>query len=676
MLRTLMVLVGLVFANLALAVPAMMNYQGQLFLNGSPAAGPVSVTFRLYDAQTGGTLLWTETDNVTATNGLFSTTFGDGTTLPYLPFSGQTLWLETEVSGTTLSPRTPFVSTPYAYRSQRADTAQVALTALSGGSGGPWSSTGSKVFVIDKEVGIGTTNPDQTLTVNGMFSLLPMIWSQPSVRGMFLYHAGAGGGNIFAYDYVNGQGDDIGLSGKTVSLATYNSSGAFDGPKLTVKSNGFVGIGTTDPTAKLQVQGMGWFTGDNTPLPPSAGTGVAIASVLGAGHIFSFDYSVPGPRNLLINYPGGNVGIGTANPTSKFHVEGDIRATGNIYGNFQGTINNALLWDGHSWGEAYPLASNANQVGGISASQFLRNDQTGSLNGNLIVNGTGGASNAVVINTTASSAGLLVVQNGNAAGIRARSNSATSVNGAVVGTALADGGSGVYGETGSLGVPGGSQDPNGASVGVFGNAHATGQSVGGAALGVYGRVASYQPPAGGAGIPAGVFGKADSDNGRNAGVIGETDSRTEGFGVRSYGNLGVSGDIYYTGSLIRTTLTPNGPVSLQQMNTAGDWCEDVGEGEMVDGRGHVELDPMFLKTVTIDEKHPMKIFVQPLAPCSGVYVQKGLTGFDVIELAGGKSSVSFDYRVVAVRKGGEDSRFRTTPAAESVLENQASESFK
>jgi hypothetical protein len=46
-------------------------------------------------------------------------------------------------------------------------------------------------------------------------------------------------------------------------------------------------------------------------------------------------------------------------------------------------------------------------------------------------------------------------------------------------------------------------------------------------------------------------------------------------------------------------------------------------------------------------------------------VEKGATGFDVIELRGGTSSVPFDYRVVAKRKGFEQMRLEYCEAAES-----------
>jgi hypothetical protein len=96
----------------------------------------------------------------------------------------------------------------------------------------------------------------------------------------------------------------------------------------------------------------------------------------------------------------------------------------------------------------------------------------------------------------------------------------------------------VYGETWSLGVPGGS------SIAIYGWAPQSGASVGGAALGVLGRVNSYQGPS--ASVPAGVFGWATATSGVNAGVYGQTDS-PNGFGVYSKGKLEVNGNINTNG---------------------------------------------------------------------------------------------------------------------------------
>jgi hypothetical protein len=78
--------------------------------------------------------------------------------------------------------------------------------------------------------------------------------------------------------------------------------------------------------------------------------------------------------------------------------------------------------------------------------------------------------------------------------------------------------------------------------------------------------------------------------------------------------------------------------------------EDYGVGQLVNGRAHIDLDPIFAKNVTINEKHPLRVFIQLEGECNGVYVtNKTPTGFDVVELNGGKSNVKFVYHVVANR---------------------------
>ncbi|MCD6595804.1 hypothetical protein J7L68_09065, partial [bacterium] len=91
------------------------------------------------------------------------------------------------------------------------------------------------------------------------------------------------------------------------------------------------------------------------------------------------------------------------------------------------------------------------------------------------------------------------------------------------------------------------------------------------------------------------------------------------------------------------------------------WFEDYGSAKLVDGKCHIELDPLFLDCVTIDENYPMKVFVQLNDECNGVYVKKGKTGFDVYELARGTSDAQFDYRILGKRKGDEDVRFPDAP---------------
>jgi hypothetical protein len=103
------------------------------------------------------------------------------------------------------------------------------------------------------------------------------------------------------------------------------------------------------------------------------------------------------------------------------------------------------------------------------------------------------------------------------------------------------------------------------------------------------------------------------------------------------------------------------------------WFEDFGSAQLSNGRALINLDPTFLKAVIIDSNNPMKVFVQLNGECNGVYVKKESDNFEVIELNGGTSNVSFDYRIVAKRKGYENYRFKKMlgPTPEEMEAKQA-----
>ena len=78
--------------------------------------------------------------------------------------------------------------------------------------------------------------------------------------------------------------------------------------------------------------------------------------------------------------------------------------------------------------------------------------------------------------------------------------------------------------------------------------------------------------------------------------------------------------------------------------------QDFGAAQLNNGRAHVNIDPIFTKNITVNEKHPLRVFIQLEGDCAGVYVtNKSATSFDVIELAGGLSNTSFTYTIVANR---------------------------
>jgi hypothetical protein len=91
-----------------------------------------------------------------------------------------------------------------------------------------------------------------------------------------------------------------------------------------------VGIGTTQPAARLNVNGTSWFQGDSTPLPVTAGKGLAIgfSPPNGNGYIFAFDYATFQPQTLALYSPGGKVGIGTLSPDQTLTVNGGASKPG------------------------------------------------------------------------------------------------------------------------------------------------------------------------------------------------------------------------------------------------------------------------------------------------------------------------------------------------------------
>jgi len=123
--------IGLVIAIavLALIIPGCnmlspgMSYQGRLTdETGEPLEGNVDLTFKLYDAVTGGTEVYSEAQTgVAVSDGLFDTTVGPATLIAGLAPKdlAQPLWLEVTVDdGThteTLAPRQRLLGSPYAF---------------------------------------------------------------------------------------------------------------------------------------------------------------------------------------------------------------------------------------------------------------------------------------------------------------------------------------------------------------------------------------------------------------------------------------------------------------------------------------------------------------------------------------------------------------------------------
>lgn len=114
----------LLSADLWAQVPSLIRYQGQAVdTNGVPLEGPYTLTFRLYDAETGGTNVWEEVQpNVPLSTGHFSVLLGQVAPLTAMDWS-QPRWLSVQVNAEPeLSPRQRITSVPLAIRAETAES--------------------------------------------------------------------------------------------------------------------------------------------------------------------------------------------------------------------------------------------------------------------------------------------------------------------------------------------------------------------------------------------------------------------------------------------------------------------------------------------------------------------------------------------------------------------------
>lgn len=118
----LVAVAAILVAGCATQLTPQVSYQGRLTDDsGAPLSGSYTLTFGLYDQSSGGTAVYSETDTVTAQDGLFDTVVGPGSAVSGLSPEdlAKPLWLEVTVSnGTiteTLTPRQRLYGAPYAF---------------------------------------------------------------------------------------------------------------------------------------------------------------------------------------------------------------------------------------------------------------------------------------------------------------------------------------------------------------------------------------------------------------------------------------------------------------------------------------------------------------------------------------------------------------------------------
>jgi len=103
-------------------IPHDITYIGYLEdADGNPITDTLSMEFRIYDAETGGSELWHDSYSVSVINGRFNVILYG---IPSDVFTdGAERWLEVKIGDETLSPRTKLTSVGWSYVAEQADNA-------------------------------------------------------------------------------------------------------------------------------------------------------------------------------------------------------------------------------------------------------------------------------------------------------------------------------------------------------------------------------------------------------------------------------------------------------------------------------------------------------------------------------------------------------------------------
>ncbi|MBU4473286.1 MAG: hypothetical protein KJ842_03940, partial [Candidatus Omnitrophica bacterium] len=349
-LFTIILLIGaLFFWNFAFAdVPQQIFFQAKISkADGKTAGGSHSIVFKFYSASTGGSALWTETQTLSAdASGIFSCYLGSTTSFPSTLDFNSTYYLSMNVdSDGEMSPRIKLVPALFALNSDRfdglnstqflrsdtADTMEATLT-FSGVATDIATASGEHFAIIpggSGNVGIGTTSPSTfKLEVAGNIG--------PSADSTYdLGSSSVRWENIYA-DNISGNvtptGFDSGgmVFGSTGGLLIQDTSNLYWN-----NSNNRVGIGTSDPVARLEIKGAG--TGTTFALKIQDGDGADKVAFLDNGNVGVGNTAPEGlldvgttPGVGLIVLTSGKVGIGTTQPGAKLGFVAATTAAGGI----------------------------------------------------------------------------------------------------------------------------------------------------------------------------------------------------------------------------------------------------------------------------------------------------------------------------------------------------------
>jgi hypothetical protein len=322
-------LIGCTFAVLLLAgstnlaatpLGSAFTYAGSLQFDGTRVNGTADLRCTLWDAAAGGSMIGSVVlePNIPVEDGLLAVELDFGV----LAFNGDARWLEIEVR----TPHDPTDTAPFATLSPRQPLSAV-----------PYALQTRGIFVDDSlNVGIGTTTPATDLHIADDHVDVILERSDDSKETLIQFKDTADPGTHWYVGMDNVP--SAGANGFSIK-ETQNTT-----PAIFVESGSkFVGIGTATPASPLHIEGdpttADLLIAPDQPADGNSGTTASLTlaedddatfhmrleydGLDNAMHVIGeSNGSVFGPH-MTIERDTGNVGIGTATPTTELHVVAD-----------------------------------------------------------------------------------------------------------------------------------------------------------------------------------------------------------------------------------------------------------------------------------------------------------------------------------------------------------------
>lgn len=532
------------------------------------------------------------------------------------------------------------------------------------------------------KVGIATTTPATTLDVNGAVTIRGML-TLPAV-GTATATAGdvSQGLNFVASSYSSTSATAVNQTFRWHAEAAANDTTA---PSGTL--NLLYGLGTAAPAETgLKISSKGVFTFATGQTFPGAGTLTGITTAAGSGLTGG---GTTGALSLKVPAAGiTNTMLADSKITLKANAAGGLTTPGAMTLGSTYTIglkpcatSQILQYSGTTWNCVAPTGTGT--ITGVTAGTDLTGGGTGgkvTLNLDTTKVPQLNAANTFTAGQTIEGASsfsgtnetgpTLSVSNSGDSFSTAISASNSGQYGTGISASAAADGDGIEGfgtqTAGSIGVLGALANSSG-----FSNSYFLLESDDGLDSGVWADGANGQEAALIAtsdDLSAGIFFNDSSASSTilvlNNSSGGPTGNIARGFGsvLRAEGPGGVcginqTGSIACTGQVKMLAATQNGhrQVETYSVQSAENWLEDYGSGQLNHGGVTVTLDPVFADTVNTGVD--FHVFLTPGGDCKGLYVtSKTASSFEVHELGGGTSTIPFDYKIVAKRRGHETER--------------------